>query len=72
VLGPCDSLADVPSRNSEELLSRLHTGVLADPGRRPDRITSAPLMSGHLRTVAREMTLDALRRVDPAGAPVAP
>jgi hypothetical protein len=36
--------------------------VLTDPSWRPDRITSAPLMSSHLGTYARDMALDASHR----------
>jgi hypothetical protein len=34
--------------------------VLTRPGSSPDRITSAPLMSGHLGTDARDVALDAV------------
>jgi hypothetical protein len=63
VLGPDDSLTGFPSRSANSCLRSRPAGVLTSPGSSPNRITSAPLTSGHLGTVVREMALDAHPRL---------
>jgi hypothetical protein len=58
----CSARAPFPERRSvpaRACLRRLASGVLADRARGPGRITSAPLTSSHLGTVARDVALDA-------------